>query len=127
MSETFLNRVCVILARIKDSTSPLDSKVSVADAIEFVNAFIEEFREDLLIDKEGLPIDIATISHEEKCCAYINQLRIFHGDVFTSSRVIPVAEAARRTEQVLVDIEFLNKLGTKEKVGGVVPIAAPKD
>ena len=114
--ETFVDRARVIMARIKDDTSPLESKASPTIALKYADAFIKVFRKDLLQDENGVPVDISTISNAIKATVYIDRLRIFHKDVFTDSRITPVADTARNTEKGIVDTEFTNELGIKEEI-----------
>ncbi len=114
MAENFVDRTRVAMARIKNDVSPLDSRVDAATAVKYADAFIKVFRQDLLVDASGNPVDIGTIPNETKGKAYINQLRSFHKDILSASRVAPVAKTATDAEKAAVDTEFPIDLGTEE-------------
>lgn len=114
MAETFVDRARVTMARIKDDSSPLDSKVSAAIATKYADAFIIVKRPDLLVDADGDPIDISTIANETKGQVYINELRKFHKEILLSSRVPQAVDTAKGDEEDLIDTEFPSDLGAPE-------------
>jgi len=112
--ENFVNRARVAMARIKDDTGPWDSKASAAIAIKYADAFIRALRPDLLQDASGNPIDISTISNEDKGKAYINELRKFHKRVLRDSRIPTAKTTARIAEDAVINTEFPVDFGTEE-------------
>jgi len=114
IAETFVDRARVIMARVKDDKSPLDSKASAAISIKYADAFIKALRPDLLQDENGNPIDLSTISNEDKGKAYINELRKFHKAVLRGSRISTVQTTARKAEEAKINTEFSDDFGEKE-------------
>ena len=117
MADNLIDRARVIMARIKDDTSPLDSKAAGNLAIKYANSFLILYRPDLLKDSNGNSIDIGTIDNETKAIVYVNQLREFHKNVLSASRVPSSASIATVAEQALVDVEFPIDLGAEEENG----------
>lgn len=115
MAENFVDRARVVMARVKDDTSPLESKISPAIALKYADAFIKVYRADMLIDPvTESPIDISTIPNEDKAKAYIDKLRSFHKEVLELSRVPQAGTAGIKAEEDLIETEFPLDLGSIE-------------
>jgi len=108
MAETYVDRARVIMARVKDDSSPLDSKATAPTAIKFADAFAEAF---------GLPVDTVdpeNPTNEEKARTYINALRDLHRRVIRESRVRVAKETARLAEEAAVNSEMDADIGVNE-------------
>ena len=108
MAENYIDRARVIMARVKDDSSPLDGKADAATAIKFADAFVAVY---------GLPddtVDPQNPTNEEKARAYVNALRDFHRQTVRRLRTRSAGRAARAAEAAVVKAEMDTDIGVDE-------------
>jgi len=114
MSETYINRARVILARVKNDSSPLESKIGVTEGSRYVDAVVKVYAKNLLIDANGDPILIGNVPNEDKAKAYVNHLRQHHKEFYAASIVPAAVNTERDSQLTTANATADSDLGTPE-------------